>query len=100
MKRSNSSIGLPPEFVVRILTDFREGSVHASTAVEALGAGKTASIDAADVLQMELRRRYLTRQRSTGLIPLAVWEEALLAQNHRLRPMPVPSLLDLHLSQR
>jgi hypothetical protein len=53
-----------------------------------------------DILQMELQRQNRTRQRSTGLIPLTVWEDSLLARTQRLRPSPAPALLDLHLSLR
>ena len=55
---------------------------------------------AEDVLQMEILRQNRTRQRNTGLIPLTVWEGALLEQTHRLRPAPVAALLDLHFSLR
>ena len=53
-----------------------------------------------DILQMELQRQNRTRQRSTGLIPLTVWEDSLLARTQRLRPAPARALLDLHLSLR
>ena len=53
-----------------------------------------------DILQMEFQRQNRTRQRSTGLIPLTVWEDSLLARTQRLRPAPAPALLDLHLSFR
>ena len=60
----------------------------------------TTSEHADEVLQMEILRQNGTRQRNTGLIPLAVWDSALLEQTHRLRPAPVPALLDPHLSLR
>ena len=47
---------------------------------------------------MDFQRQNRTRQRSTGLIPLTVWEDSLLARTQRLRPSPAPALLDLHLS--
>jgi hypothetical protein len=53
-----------------------------------------------ELLQMELQRQNRTRQRSTGLIPLTVWENSLLARTQRLRPTPATPLLDLHLSLR
>ena len=53
-----------------------------------------------DILQMELQRQNLTRQRSTGLVPSTVWENSLLARTQRLRPAPATALLDLHLSLR
>jgi hypothetical protein len=52
------------------------------------------------ILQMELQRQNRTRQRSTGLVPLTVWEDSLLSRTQRLRPAPSPTLLDLHLSLR
>lgn len=52
------------------------------------------------VLQMEISYQNRTLQRSTGLIPLEVWEKALLENKANLRSTPVPSLLDLHLSLR
>jgi hypothetical protein len=53
-----------------------------------------------EVLQMEIQRQNRTIQRSTGSIPLEVWEKALKKNKARLRPSPSPSLLDLHLSLR
>ena len=53
-----------------------------------------------EILQMEIRRQNQTTQRSTGLIPLQVWEKALLKNNTSLRSTPAPSLLDLHFSLR
>jgi hypothetical protein len=53
-----------------------------------------------EVLQMEINRQNRTVQRSTGLVPLEVWKKALLENNGKLRPTPIPSLLDLHLSLR
>lgn len=53
-----------------------------------------------EVLQMEIMRQNRTRQRSTGLIPLEIWETAILENKANLRPAPSPHLLDLHLSLR
>lgn len=53
-----------------------------------------------EVLQMEIIRQNRTKQRSTGMIPLEVWDKALLENNQRIRPVPHPSLLDLHFSMR
>jgi hypothetical protein len=53
-----------------------------------------------DILQMEIRRQNRTTQRSTGLVPLDIWEKALAENNHCLRSSPASSLLDLHLSLR
>ncbi len=53
-----------------------------------------------ELLQMELQRQNRTRQRSTGLIPLTVWEDSLRTRSQRLRPAPTPALLDLHFSLR
>jgi len=47
-----------------------------------------------------LARQNQTTQRSTGSIPLQVWEKALLENNACLRPTPAPSLRNLHLSLR
>lgn len=52
------------------------------------------------ILQMELQRQNCTRQRSTGRIPLTVWEDSIAARTQRLRPVPPPPLLDLHFSLR
>jgi hypothetical protein len=53
-----------------------------------------------EILQMEIARQNNKTNRTTGLIPGRVWEEALLTGIGSMRPSPVPSLLDLHLSQR
>ncbi len=52
------------------------------------------------MLQMEIIRQNRTKQRSTGQIPLEVWDQALLQNNDQIRPTPVPSLLDRHFSLR
>jgi hypothetical protein len=52
------------------------------------------------VLQMELQRQNCTRQRSTGRVPLTVWEDSIAARTQRLRPVPPAPLLDLHFSLR
>lgn len=49
---------------------------------------------------MEIIRQNRTKQRNTGKIPLETWDQAILARNGRLRPTPISSLLDLHLSMR
>ena len=53
-----------------------------------------------EVLQMEINRQNRTLQRSTGLVPLEVWNKALRENKGSLRSSPLPSLLDLHLSLR
>ena len=57
-------------------------------------------LHADDVLQMELVRQNQTKNRSTDLVPIAVWQEALLENIGSLRACPLPTLLDLHLSLR
>jgi hypothetical protein len=52
------------------------------------------------ILQMEITRRNKTRLRTTGKIPLEVWEEQMLHQTGRIRPIANARLLDLHLSLR
>lgn len=53
-----------------------------------------------EVLQMEICRQNRTIQRSTGKVPLEVWEKALIDKNTSLRSKPPSSLLDLHFSLR
>jgi hypothetical protein len=52
------------------------------------------------VLQMEIQRQNRKRLRSTGKVPLEVWEQQILARSARLRPAPAATLLDLHFSLR
>ncbi len=52
------------------------------------------------ILQMEIERQNLKLNRSSGKIPLEVWEIQSLRGHTRLRPPPSPALLDLHLSLR
>ncbi|HWL51305.1 MAG TPA: hypothetical protein VNQ90_02650 [Chthoniobacteraceae bacterium] len=69
--------------------------------VTLLAHAKTRTWEHADeVLQMEIKRQNRTRQRSTGFIPLDVWEKALSENKARLRATPPSRLLDLHLSLR
>lgn len=56
--------------------------------------------EADEMLQMEIVRRNKTILRTTGKIPLDVWEEQTLNKTGRIRPVPPPRLLDLHLSLR
>ncbi|MEI8311197.1 MAG: hypothetical protein WCH98_10620 [Verrucomicrobiota bacterium] len=95
---------MPPRFVLRILADFNDGAIDASTAQDILVSVNSASMSCGattlSILQMEISRQNRTRQRSTGLIPLEVWETALLENKAHLRPAPPSSLLDLHLSLR
>jgi len=49
---------------------------------------------------MEIERQNRTTQRSTGMVPLEVWEKAMLENKAAIRPTPAPSLLDLHLALR
>ena len=53
-----------------------------------------------DILQMEIERRNKTRLRTTGKIPIGVWEEQMALKTARIRPVPDARLLDLHLSLR
>jgi hypothetical protein len=55
---------------------------------------------AEEILQMEIARQNRTVNRSTGRVPLEVWEQAMLANKASMRPPPPSSLLDLHLSLR
>lgn len=57
-------------------------------------------LHADEVLQMEIARQNQTKNRSTGLVPDAVWQQALLENTGSLRPCPLPTLLDLHFSLR
>jgi hypothetical protein len=53
-----------------------------------------------ELLQMEITRQNQTKNRSTGLVPDTVWQQALLQKSGSLRDSPLPTLLDLHLSLR
>lgn len=52
------------------------------------------------ILQMEIQRQNGKKLRSTGKVPLQVWEQQILARSARLRPTPIAALLDLHFSLR
>jgi hypothetical protein len=52
------------------------------------------------ILQMEIARQNRKTLRSTGKIPLEVWDQQIIKRFARLRPVPQASLLDLHLSLR
>lgn len=60
----------------------------------------TTWLQADEILQMEIARQNRTVNRSTGRIPLEVWEEQSLRHSGRMRPVPPPALLDLHFSIR
>jgi len=49
---------------------------------------------------MEIKRQNRLIKRSTGKIPLEIWDEQLLKCIAHLAPTPPTSLLDLHLSLR
>jgi hypothetical protein len=49
---------------------------------------------------MEIQRQNRKKLRSTGKVPLEVWEQQILARSARLRPAPAATLLDLHFSLR
>ena len=49
---------------------------------------------------MEIQRQNHKTLRTTGKVPIEVWEEQVLKRTAQLRPTPDPSLLDLHLSLR
>ena len=53
-----------------------------------------------EILQMEIARQNNKTNRTTGLIPSRVWEDALLTGIGSMRSCPAPTLLDLHLSLR
>lgn len=53
-----------------------------------------------EVLQMEITRQNNKKHRSTGQVPIQVWENARLSNKASMRACPVPALLDLHLSLR
>jgi hypothetical protein len=57
-------------------------------------------LQADQLLQMEITRQNQTKNRSTNLVPTAVWQQALLQKTGSLRPCPLPTLLDLHFSLR
>jgi hypothetical protein len=62
---------------------------------------KVRTPDHADqILQMEIARQNNKINRTTGLIPSRVWEDALLTGKGSMRPSPALTLLDLHLSLR
>jgi hypothetical protein len=63
-------------------------------------ARATTWIQADIVLQMEIARQNRTVNRSFGAKPIDVWEAQTLARIGRIRPVPLTSLLDLHLSLR
>ncbi len=66
-----------------------------------LAHAKVATWEHADeILQMDIHRLNRTIQRSTGKVPLEVWENGQLANNGNLRPIPNSRLLDLHFSIR
>ena len=66
-----------------------------------LAYAKVKHWDQADeLLQMEIVRRNKTRLRTTGNIPLEVWNEQTLNKTGRILQTPSPRLLDLHLSLR
>lgn len=66
-----------------------------------LAHAKVKTYEQADeVLQMEIIRQNLTRQRSTNRVPLEIWDQAVDTNNATLRPTPASSLLDLHFSMR
>jgi hypothetical protein len=52
------------------------------------------------ILQMEINRQNRTVNRSTSLVPQATWDHDLQENTSHIRPPPVSSLLDLHLSLR
>jgi hypothetical protein len=52
------------------------------------------------ILQMEIQRQNTIIHRSSGKIPLEIWEEQLQKRSARLAPTPSSTLLDLHLSLR
>ena len=69
--------------------------------VTLLAYAKAANWEQADeILQMEINRQNITRQRSTNQIPLEAWDQDLLKNTSRIRPTPASSLLDLHFSLR
>jgi len=53
-----------------------------------------------EVLQMEINRQNLTISRSTGARPNDLWLSSQSSPGSAMRPAPVSSLLDLHLSLR
>ena len=53
-----------------------------------------------EVLQMEIKRQNRTLSRATKAVPSDTWEKQVRNSSSRLRPCPVSSLLDLHLSLR
>ncbi len=53
-----------------------------------------------EILQMEIARQNRTVNRSTGKVPLHLWEAQSLGDSGRMRPIPPSALLDLHLSIR
>ncbi len=69
--------------------------------VTLLAHAKAVDYPAADVvLQMEIRRQNQTINRSTGKVPLEVWEQQRTSSLHKMRSCPSPVLLDLHLALR
>lgn len=54
-----------------------------------------------EILQMEIARQNRTPlNRSTGKVPIDVWESQMLSDLGRMRPAPPAALLDLHFSLR
>lgn len=53
-----------------------------------------------EILQMEIGRQNATRSRSTGSVPIEVWNDARIANAGSMKAAPPPSLLDLALSLR
>lgn len=53
-----------------------------------------------EILQMEIQRQNRTTLRSTGRVPMEIWEEQTISQTSKLRPCPAAALLNLHLSLR
>ncbi len=53
-----------------------------------------------EVLQMEISRQNRTHSRSIANIPIHIWDRSISAKTDRIRPCPLPTLLDLHLSLR
>jgi hypothetical protein len=69
--------------------------------VALLAHAGAADYPAADeILQMEIQRQNATLLRSTGRVPMAIFEEQAAAKTCKLRPCPLPALLDLHFSLR
>lgn len=63
-------------------------------------AGAGTYVAANEILQMEIHRQNRAILRSTGRVPMDIWEEQTLSQISKMRPCPASALLDLHLSLR